>query len=88
MIRLQKKSKSKNDLIENRSHAFNPAFYRGMHLETARRYTCKSQGGYLELPQDIQPHDEEEFCAKKSDFQEQEEKSRYWNLNLKVQMKF
>lgn len=52
-----------------------------MHLETARRYTLKSQGGYLEFPQEPpEAHDEEEFCAKKSDFEDlEQEKSRFFN---------
>jgi hypothetical protein len=50
MIRLKKCLKSggkKPTQIENVPNSVNPNFYRRCHLEMARQFTLKSQGGYI-----------------------------------------
>ena len=71
----EKLSKKKQDgTIDNLSNTFNPCFYRGIHLETARRLTPISQGGYLPLNQGNVPEDE--ICQQeKVEEQPTEEKS-------------
>ena len=52
MIRLKKNKNSnpKNQkTIENLPNTLNPGFYRRCHLEMARKFTLKSQGGYIEF---------------------------------------
>ena len=58
--RLYEKLSKKNPdgTIDNLSNTLNPAFYRGIHLEVARRLTPISQGGYLPLNQGNVPEDE------------------------------
>ena len=50
--------KNQDGTIDNLSNTFNPCFYRGIHLETARRLTPISQGGYLPLNHGNVPEDE------------------------------
>ena len=71
----EKLSKKKQDgTIDNLSNTFNPCFYRGIHLETARKLTPISQGGYLPLNQGNVPEDE--ICQQeKVEEQPTEEKS-------------
>ena len=49
MIRLKRclKSGKKQKQIENVPNSVNPNFYRRCHLEFARQFTLKSQGGYI-----------------------------------------
>ena len=49
MIRLKRclKSEKKQKQIENVPNSVNPNFYRRCHLEMARQFTLKSQGGYI-----------------------------------------
>ena len=50
--------KNPDGTIDNLSNTLNPAFYRGIHLEAARRLTPISQGGYLQLDDGEVPKDE------------------------------
>merc|ERR1719491_1234292 len=88
MIRLKKCLKSeakKQKQIENVPNSVNPNFYRRCHLEMARQYTLKSQGGYIELddPEKIN-QDEESLASMKMDPSEQEEKRSLTFLAGKV----
>ena len=48
----KKALRNEDGTIDNLPNALNPAFYRGMHLEMARRLTSTTQGGYIELDED------------------------------------
>ena len=49
MIRLKRclKREKNQKQIENVPNSVNPNFYRRCHLEFARQFTLKSQGGYI-----------------------------------------
>merc|ERR1712037_376808 len=87
MIRLKRclKSGKKQEQIENVTNSVNPNLYRRCHLEFARQFTLKSQGGYIELddPEKIN-QDEESLASMKMDPSDQEEKRSLTFLASKV----
>lgn len=69
MINFNFKKPKKQDpkIVENLPNAFNPSFYRSMHLETARRLTSMTQGGYLSLKTEDYQDDEKFLDLTKQD---------------------
>ena len=83
MIRIKKNKNSdpKNKkTIENLPNTLNPGFYRRCHLEMARKFTLKSQGGYIEFdnPNEKSERDDESIAASLRDDPSNEDSKRYF----------